>query len=375
MKNLITIFFIATIIIGSIAFFSSPNHDSQAAALTDQPMATETIQPSNMIMAPIATSTPEAISTPTIDYQATQQILRTQLDQTQKQLDDAKRLMVEVTAQHETDLQQQASWTADADNRKWQITSWTATAAPTSIPATQTQSAFNAIMMPTNQSIIITAQAMTQQAPTQIIVIAQAQAQADHAGWLLTSQIIGGIAISIFIIALAFWLIKLGLHYAPSASSNLTIADPASSPDDETDRPIENHIVMKNGDPVYPSAQKIKDPFTRDEWMLIIEYYAEIKSLAIGKWDKKKSGRDLVLRLRTFALENKFAFRTSDGQVTLNNEGEKFLDIISNDQPLPHYYNIDPMTKHFTDETIHDHEIHEHENKPGEVLVPASVNS
>ena len=322
-----------------------------------------------------ATSMPTA--TATIDYISTSQVLQGQLDQTQKQLDDAKRLMVEVTAQHEANVQQQNAWTAEASNQQYQIQSWTATAALTSVPATQTQTTFNSIMMPTNQSIIMTSQAMTQQAPTQIIVIAQAQAQADHAGWLITMQVALGIAISALTIALAFWLIKLGLHYSSAAIAKSddggSKTETASGPDFEAD--TDQHIVMQSADPIYPSVQKIKNPFAPDEWNIVIEYYTEINSLAIGKWDKKKNGRDLVLRLRAFVMENNFAYRSGDGQITLNHDGMKFLDAISNGSPLPHYYDVDPNTKHFTEDDNHDHEIHEHESKPGEGFIPAPANS
>lgn len=333
--------------------------------------------PRALIAAPTGTATLEP--TPTVGLTATIAALKVQLDDTQKQLDAANRLMVDATMQSN-------SMTATMDGMKFEQVTWTQTAALTAVPATQTQSAINQKVVALNLSIAQTAQVMTQTAPTQIVLISEAQAKAQNAGMNEVVRIWSPLFV-FFMIVLAVTVVIVVLIVRPKlqVKTQAVKTIPDQSTVNQADAHFGKTVVMTVVNQDRTKADRIVWPCTNDELTFFAQCLLSGKSLGINQWEKKGDlGRNKIGEIRSFLQD-----KNRNGGLVLvyrkpaqagRKEGEllpmpELLNILNGwlaNGELPHGHEVLPKTEQNSMILNHNYENHGHENGGGGVFVPIS---
>lgn len=272
---------------------------------------------------PTLIPTATVIPTATIGYEAT-------LAVAQSTADEARRVNAEVTAVHEANLLSLMQLTADTEYRAHEVFQWTAQAAPTAIPLTATQQAIINAQIAQDQSLQFGAMTATAHAPTQISAMAQAQAAVQFAGAARASQVFGNIAVSIFLLALIAFLVRMPM--APSTSS----APDAPVPQVET----VVHMRRETGAGTYQQTRAVI-PCAPGQLTELATHITEgTRTLAINQWEGANTSftRPIFHQMRAWLQENKFAVATGDGQLVATDEGLDFLCGWLDMQRLPDEY-------------------------------------
>ena len=318
--------------------------------------------------APAATSTPTLEPTPTIGYLATANAAQHDANAAQSaastaqaNADAANRLLVQATVEHEANLQEQAGWTAEANRQQLLFLEWTATAMPSSYPATQTQ----VVQEQTKQAVIVTQMAMTIQAPTTIVMMAQAQSQAQMAPIYDWIYAFGLIAISVFLLALAGFLIHLFIK-------------PVAAPEvkQEQSDSLRDHfgtvVSVKTAYAGYTSLKRMIIPCTPAMLTELAEgVLIGHKTLGINQWEGIQSEtwtRNSYLPMRNFMLYNQFVRSAGSGALVPTSEGESFLRAWLDEGIVPPQYKFDPIPPPAKDDIAHDHDSHGENHAVGEWL-------
>lgn len=264
--------------------------------------------------APVPTTTVTEAPTPTVGYQETAIVA-------QQTANAAMELMVDVTAARDRENFQQLAFTVTAEWMLYQndqltqsASAVTASAYPTAIPLTQTQ-----------QSVInnfrATEQQMTLTAPTQIYVMAQSETYAKNSDRILVVELGLKIAISVFLIVLALYVILRAIQVV------LMLADqPEIKIPDLNDQPMiipfktektSGGVVMKRAEILCSNEQLLE--FADG----ILNHHM---TPAFGLWEGTKVHRNLKY-IREFLEEHKFAklIPRSGGALDIQADGESFL--------------------------------------------------
>ena len=328
-----------------------------------------TAAPAASAMQPLATrsapmETPTETPTATPDYQATisaadanayqaqQDSMAAQQDAINAQ-ETSQSAMVEIvafTAQAEALLLEYVRATQSADNATavmksaeinmtQQVEGWTATAALTNIPATQTQQAINNTQIPAQQIIMNTAQAMTIVAPT---VAAAIQNEAERAkyGWI--NYLAVGL-VSLTATALMVWVIVFINHNLRKEQEQ------AEQPDEPFIIPMDGPVqVAVHTTTPSQSGEYLTIPATAE---MLTEFADGIinqgKQMALRFWEggqTKHWTRELYYPMRHFMQTHKYAASAGgkDGRLVLLAEGEAFLRGWLTSQSLPHRHKLNP---------------------------------
>jgi hypothetical protein len=294
--------------------------------------------------------------TPTIGYRSTANAAQFAASTAQANADAANRLLVQATAQHEANLQEQASWTAEASRQQLMFLEWTATARPSSIPATQTQM----VVEQTKQAVIVTQLAMTIQAPTAIVMLAQARSQADFAPYYNLASVIGLFSISVFLMALSGWLFRI--LWKPAMGWEEKSAKRQSSM---------NHfgtvVSIKTEAAGYTSMKRMVIPCTPAMLTELAKgLMVEHKTLGVNQWEGAESStwtRASYLPMRNFLLANQLAHSAGGGALVLTSEGESFFHAWLDEGSVPPPYEFNDRPNPFTANNAHMSDAHG-ENKP-----------
>jgi hypothetical protein len=291
---------------------------------------------------PAATGTP--LPTATIGYQATAAVAETARVAAEGTSVAAARLMVEATAAHEARLQDQMRLTAEAEQRSFAAFSWTATARFTSVPATQTQQAIQNTQIAGYQTMTAGQLTATYIAPTQVVALAWAEAEAETALWRSWMEVfaMGAVGLSMMgLTGFVFWKWKAGL----------VMVTPAVEGGDEVHEMDVTHVKT-----VDRSGGNLKI----DWWAVpcspdaLTEFAQGIlsgsKTLAINHWEGAASehfSRESIKAMRNWMQGNSFALSVGGGVLALTDRshvgegrmgGREFLTSWLEHRALPDGY-------------------------------------
>lgn len=276
-----------------------PSEDSQQPQASPQ----ATAQPSR-------TPTATVIPTVTVDWQST-------AVSSQATADVALRLMVEVTAEQDRREFQKVEWTHEAGMFTQQAANATATAWQTAYPITQTAQYAGTVIALTKAEDQRNALAATLQAPTLIVAIADAQAQAKYAEKQQKAEVGIKISIGFFVLSLAVFLVITILRSPLPANK-------------------QEQVEINQLDPIPFARDKQSDGerFIRaeiqcanEQLLLLAEgIINEGKTLAFNMWEGTPVHKSLKY-IREFFIENHFAklIKGQGGAMDMAAEGEKFL--------------------------------------------------
>ena len=220
-----------------------------------------------------------------------------------------------------------------------QVEGWTATAALTNIPATQTQQTINNTQIPAQQIIMNTAQAMTIAAPT---VAAAIQNEAERAkyGWVNYAAV--GI-VSVTATALMVWAIVFINHNLRREQAQ------TEQPEDQFIIPMDEPVqVAVHTTTPNQTGEYLTIPATEE---MLTEFADGIinqgKQMALRFWEGGQTmhwTRELYYPMRHFMQTHKYAASAGgkDGRLVLLAEGESFLRGWLTSQSLPHRHKLNP---------------------------------
>ena len=315
---------------------------------TQEPRAAKAEQPTQEQ----PTGTPEP--TATVGYQSTSIAAQQEAANSQQQAvlaqqtaDASMRLMVEATTLHETYLNQQLAYTAEVERMAMQVFEWTATAAPSSIPATQTQTWINNQVNATRQSMAITSVAMTQQEPTMIVALAQAQTQARFAPINAGIYVFAILSICIFMLCMAIFFLRKPLEIVHSESVP------------ELDNTVVN-VSKSNGG--FKTTNRLVVPCSPQQLTELADGLIDGgKSLAVNQWEGRETTftRPVYYAVRNFLQSNQFARGAGGiGNLAITSEGETFFRTWLETHHIPLSFEFLPREEQGTGETAHAHEPH-----------------
>ena len=254
---------------------------------------------------------------------------------------------------------QRIAWTAEVERQKMQILEWTATAAPSAIPATQTQAAAMQRAIETQQSIISTAMVMTQNAPTMVVAMAEAQTMAQYSELDMLVRLFALFGLGCFFLGISVFLFR----------------KPMMREEEPVDRvyPLEmgTVVTIKKENSGYLSTSRLVLPCSAEQLTELADgLISGEKSLAINVWEGRNSQtftRESFAAVRNFLQVNRLAQSAGVGRLVLTAEGEAFLRAWQDKRALPSSYEFEARTNEKRGEIPHDHEDHERPHGLGEV--------
>lgn len=270
----------------------------------------------------IPTETP--IPTSTIGYEATLFIA-------QATADEARRVNAEVTAQAEQRILSYVQMTADTDKRNQEVLSWTAIAGPTVIPLTATQQAIYNTQAAESRSMVIALMTGTARAPTHIAAMARSYATVQYAQVSQVADLFGKGAIVLFCIG----VFVFGVRQKPITPRPVI----------EQPRETVVHIRRENGQGDFNQARAVV-PCTPEQLTELAEYAVNgEKKFGINRLETQsrtfKSQRETLIQVRQFLIDNCLVITDANGTITLNDDGEAFLEGWFDTHRLPTEYEFE----------------------------------
>lgn len=272
------------------------------------------------------TATP--IPEPTVDYNATESALAA----TQQAL---REQMLEVTAESERRIHEELSWTQQADMMTatpaaltQQSGIATSTAALTSIPLTKTAYAPQATSTERAAEDHRTALAATQQAPTLMIAMKNAQIYVDYAETRERIELAIMSAIGVFILTLAFFL-YIHTRNAINVNTNVT-NEPEEEQPVQFMTPIKpmRHVKFDGGGDKWLDAQV---PCTKEQLFELAEGIIQRRmTLGYNIWEGTIVHKSLKA-IRNFFQEHRFVkvVHNGEGALDILSDGEAFLRYVA----------------------------------------------
>jgi hypothetical protein len=301
------------------------NRPVQAAAVQFVPTNTE-------YLSPTAQPTRTDVPSPTIGYQDTAVVA-------QQTAMEAVRVNAQITAEHEQMILSQLQLTADIEMQDFQMQSWTATAALTSIPLTMTQQYHHNTQVANSQNIIAGQLTSTHQAPTQMAALAMIETNRDFAKVDRVFRIGFLIVMGIFLLSISVFV----LRWQPPVQID--------EPEPEPESPFGTVVSLKKdyGQGNF-GLERLVIPCTPEQLTeLAIEITGNRKTLAINQWEGSGTlfTRPVILNVRSWMQmqDPKFAIATDDGQLTPTPLGLAFLVGWIESQSLPSDYQFAEATE------------------------------
>jgi len=330
----IYLFLCATLVFVLVVLRPQTNQGAAFAQQNNTQYPTSTPYPTNTF-----------IPTVTIGYEET-------LIVAQSTADEARRINAVVTSEYEQRVLEQLQMTAEEDRRIQERLSWTATAALTSIPLTQTQQSVINTQIPMQNNLALAQLTATAQAPTQIAALIQAQESVQFVRLNKTVDVIAKIVLIVFILSIVWFFFSFPVQ-----------------PKQEIPEPPSETVVMLKQDHGQGSfsLKRTVIPCTREQLTeLALKVTTGKKTLAINNWEGADTlfTRPTILRVRSWLHLNKFAVSTDDNQLVPTPEGFDFFAAWLGNQVLPDEYEFDDIN---TPSPSHDFSMrnHEYEHKHG----------
>lgn len=302
----------------------------------------------------IATATQTLTPTATIGYQATALAAEATAAQAQAEADAAARLMVQSTAEYEKRLQEQYTWTMQADQ-------WTATAMMTAVPMTSIAQANMNTAIAKQQSILSAQITQTHEAPTQVVAMNRANMESKMIPVDILARLFLFGAMGYFLIAVGYFAIHQTTK--PAAA----VEDIESIPQVEKESVL---ITLKQTNNGAMQWSRLVVPCAPDALSeLAIGVLNDGKTLGINQWEGKASmywTRETIALMRNFMLANKFAASDGNKSAVINDDGRAFLRGWLDNGALPHSFEFDPKAEECVSEIPHAHETHALSHAVGE---------
>lgn len=316
-------------------------------------------------MAVFESQTPSVTPTATIGYYETAIAAQAAQGTAQAQADNANRLLVQATsdaeARQHAEAMQYAQMTAQAQAEEMIVLGWTATAQLTAIPATQTQQAVNNVIIPTQQALMASAQMMTKQAPTQLVSMAQAEAQARFAPMAEVVRVTFFLSMTVMMAALAWFVFTRG-QKVERQEPDMPFIVP-SDWNEGTVVTVKNETRTQGTRLVIPATAEMLNE-------LAVGVIHGGKTLAINYWEGSQSDhwtRETYYQMRNWLLSNGMAKSSGQGGLVLTAEGEGLLRGWLDNHRIPPLYSFASNLMGNHGEIPHTHENHTHEMPVGEV--------
>lgn len=281
--------------------------------------------------APPPTPTATVVPTITVGYQETAIVA-------QATAMEAVRVNAQITAEYERRIQEQLQMTAQADREWFNIQSWTATAALTSIPLTATQQAVLNTQIPAQQVVALVQIKATNEAPTQLVAMERAKQDVRYAGASKVANIVGLWSVSLFCIALVVFLVVKMIR------QNTWYAEQGDEEPQEQEPPKETVVVVKrdNGNGM-GSTTRYVIPCTPEQLSELAELAINgERTFAINRLEtnSRTLRRDVLYAFRNWAVKNGFAIHPKEGsqEIVMNEDGLCLLEGWFENRALPDGY-------------------------------------
>jgi len=290
--------------------------------------------------APQPTATMSPIPTATIDYQATASVAEATADA-------ANRLMIEVTAAQDQRKHEELSWTASADQATiaaasltMQADQATSAAYPTYAPLTMTAQVEQLVISKTQAADARTALAATQNAPTLVIAMTRANAQAKYAETSEKVDIGVRAAIGFAVFCLALLMLTGSIL---RLLNGIPLGPVEQEQEDQEEQPEEPKFIS----PIPLAKTETKDgttwlrsqiPCTKEQLVMLADGIVNRgMTLSFNIWEGTPVHRSLQ-KIREEFQTHKLARNIlhGNGRVDVTPEGEKFLRyVVEHGEPPP----------------------------------------
>jgi hypothetical protein len=267
----------------------------------------------------IATSTP--MPSATIGYESTLMIA-------QATADEARRVNAQVTSEAENRIMQYVQMTQVENDHRYQVASWTQIAAGTSIPLTATAQVMQATQIADNMRFVGGILTATNAAPTQYAAMMQLQTQAQFGRANELVKIFALAALGVFLLSIGVFMWR----WKPTP--------PAAEMEMPTETVV--HLRKPTGPGTFTQPRYVV-PCSPEQLNELAENAANgKKKLSINRLEQTsrtfRNQRAVLIDVREFFVNNQFAIKDDDGTVTLNADGEAFLDGWFDEHTLPTEY-------------------------------------
>jgi hypothetical protein len=316
---------------------------------------------------PTSTSLPSATAIPsaTIDYKSTAEAAQVQVDISKATADEARRVNAMATAQYIALINEQARITAESEQRIFEIYSWTATAALTSVPLTSTQQAVINTQVPRQQQLMSAQLTATQGAPTLEAAIISNEykrvyGKAEHIGQIAFQWTV--------IISAVLFLIWLFKRWDQEERHLRLMEHPDVTPVKDT--VVQMRRDKGGGD---YSQTRYVIPCTPEQLTEFAKHVTQgKKSLAINQWEGVDTlfTRNTYMPLRAWMREERedpFVVATEDNQLAPTNIFLEFLMGWLDREVLPMGFEF--VKEIDTTPSLNDEPAQNHDDLPGKTLM------
>lgn len=298
----------------------------QPSVVTDVTQAVERTPEPTTTLGPTATATP--------NYQATAQAAEIARDSAVQTSDAALLQIIAATAAKEALDLQKLQMTQSSSMLTAQADQWTATAAPSAVPGTQTAAALDRSIAKAEITQISDGFTATAEAPTLIVAVAQAQAQAETATAREWANVFMTFCISLGAVIVAGGTVYIVLTRVPAPEID---RQPAVY-----DAPLSDLLPI----PMAPKPGSLTEtiraeiPCTKARLLMLADGIINRNmTLAINQWEGSIVHRSIV-DLRKYFIEHGFAFELpgKNGELGILEDGTTFLRTIleRGEPPAPH---------------------------------------
>jgi len=328
-------------------------------------------------------ATPAPTATATTGYQATITAAAGVAQTAQAGLDSQNRLFVEFTATQDARAFTLRSWTATADEYRRLAVAATAEAAPTFVPVTRTVEAAAFFARGTEDNLSMTQISATLSAPTMIVAIAQARAQASAAQATAWASVAGLITLSVLCVCFGVYLLtvtrkiwreeqKLAseqLEPQPMWKSSVRVSAPtlkdAEGLADMAERHFGTVVTLRSED----GATRYPVPATPKQLDALATGVLAKVPITFEAWAGKGKvfSRDEWVEMRNFLQRHALTHAVgAQGVLGLTGDGETFFRGWQERQRLPSGYVIMPEGFNPEKEYMHAREVHARAEAVGE---------
>jgi len=301
---------------------------------------------------PAITATATVSPTPTVDWQGTAIVA-------QATADEARRLDTQATAQEKDRVQEQLSWTADANQWTAQANQWTATAALTSVPLTATQQSIVNTQVPIDQALMAGQLTATKEAPTQIVAMIDAKNYETYGAtdYVVRLFVLG--ALGVFLLGVGLFALRVRSNDEAKPRSAVPV-QAAREPDLIPLKPelMNSEPVLKRN-PNEVAVSVVKDygggnvaienysvPCTEAQLTeLAHRVLDDGETLGVNKWegDGTELTRAVIYRLRNWFQGKQMVNSIGSGRLKFNEKGLALLQAWKDKKVLPHPYVFAPV--------------------------------
>jgi len=300
---------------------------------------------------PAVTATATVSPTPTVDWQQTAIVA-------QATADEARRLDTQATAAEKDRVQEQLSWTAEANQWTAQANQWTATAALTSIPLTAIQQSAINTQIPIDQALMAGQLTATKEAPTQLVAMINASNHEKYGAidYLVRLSVLA--TLGVFMLGIGLFALASRPNEAQPRSVAPTHA--AHEPDliplkqelvnsKATTKANQHEVsvsIMKDNGGGNIAIENYRVPCSEEQLTeLALRVLDEGATLGVNNWEGEDTTltRAVIYRLRNWFQGKQMVNSIGSGRLKFNEKGISLLRTWKEKKVLPHPYVFAPV--------------------------------